>query len=124
MRVSVCLLWLLRVVPPLHLTLIIPARGLRTEFWHAYNIIIGGIYFTVCSHWYLCMQVALQQSATDPNTGTIDMECITTGMTSTDRKAREQLAKELKELLKSKFSSKYALWVRSLQSKCQGLSCP
>ena len=48
------------------------------------------------------MQVALQQSATDPATGTIDMECITTGMTSTDRRAREQLANELRELLKSK----------------------
>lgn len=51
------------------------------------------------------MQVALQQSATDPNTGTIDMECITTGMTSTDRRAREQLANELRELLKSKCPS-------------------
>ena len=53
----------------------------------------------------LYMQVALQQSATDPTTGTIDMECITTGMTSTDRRAREQLANELRELLKSKCSS-------------------
>ncbi|KAL3142605.1 hypothetical protein ABBQ38_002922 [Trebouxia sp. C0009 RCD-2024] len=46
------------------------------------------------------MKVALQQSATDPTTGTIDMDCITTGMTSSDRRAREQLANELRELLK------------------------
>ncbi|KAL3152230.1 hypothetical protein ABBQ32_001312 [Trebouxia sp. C0010 RCD-2024] len=45
------------------------------------------------------MKVALQQSATDPNTGTIDMDCITTGMTSSDRRAQEQLANELRELL-------------------------
>lgn len=50
------------------------------------------------------MQVALQQSATDPNTGTIDMDCITTGMTSSDRRAQEQLANELRELLTSKYS--------------------
>ena len=62
------------------------------------------------------MQVALQQSATDPTTGTIDMECITTGMTSTDRRAREQLANELRELLKSRSSSTHYTIVEPLNA--------
>jgi DNA replication licensing factor MCM4 len=51
---------------------------------------------------YDCMQVATQQSATDPTTGTIDMDCINTGVSSSVRRARDQLSNEVLALLKSK----------------------
>jgi len=48
------------------------------------------------------MQVAMQQSATDPTTGTIDMDCINIGVSSSVRQARSELALALLVLLKSK----------------------
>ena len=50
----------------------------------------------------MCLQVALQQSATDPSTGQIDMDCINIGTTSSDRRAQELLGQELRQLLESK----------------------
>lgn len=44
-------------------------------------------------------QGALQQAATDPLTGTIDMDKILTGTSASERTARAQLAKELSALL-------------------------
>lgn len=41
----------------------------------------------------------MQQSATDPTTGLIDMDVITTGVSAADRVARTQLARELKDLI-------------------------
>ncbi len=51
------------------------------------------------------MQVAMQQSATDPTTGTIDMDCINIGVSSSDRRARDQLSNEVLVLLKCKLIS-------------------
>ncbi|CAL5219531.1 g1382 [Coccomyxa viridis] len=48
------------------------------------------------------MQVALQQAATDPVTGAIDMDLIQTGVSASERVARAQLAQEIKTLLISK----------------------
>ena len=45
------------------------------------------------------MQVALQQAATDPVTGAIDMDLIQTGVSASERVARGQLAQEIKKLL-------------------------
>jgi hypothetical protein len=43
--------------------------------------------------------VALQQAATDPVTGAIDMDLIQTGVSASERIARAQLAQEIKALL-------------------------
>lgn len=45
---------------------------------------------------------ALKQSATDPKTGIIDVSILTTGVSSSERSRRQQLARELKRLLQSK----------------------
>lgn len=45
---------------------------------------------------------ALKQSATDPKTGLIDVNILTTGLSVSDRKRRLEIAKALKELLQSK----------------------
>ena len=45
---------------------------------------------------------ALKQSATDPKTGLIDINILTTGLSVSDRKRRLEIAKSLKELLQSK----------------------
>lgn len=45
------------------------------------------------------MKVATQTAATDPRTGTIDMDMITTGQSTGDRVALARLAAELKALL-------------------------
>jgi len=44
-------------------------------------------------------QGALQQAATDPTTGVIDMDKILTGTSASERAARAQLAQELTALL-------------------------
>lgn len=44
-------------------------------------------------------QVAMQQSATDPETGAIDMDIIQTGVSASRRRDREALANELAQLL-------------------------
>ena len=44
-------------------------------------------------------QVAMQQSATDPDTGAIDMDIIQTGVSASKRRDREALANELAQLL-------------------------
>jgi DNA replication licensing factor MCM4 len=45
------------------------------------------------------MRVATQAAATDPRTGRIDMDMITTGRSTADREMEESLAMNLKELL-------------------------
>ncbi|XP_030070031.1 DNA replication licensing factor MCM4 [Microcaecilia unicolor] len=45
---------------------------------------------------------ALKQSATDPRTGIVDISILTTGMSATARKRREELAQVLKKLIQSK----------------------
>lgn len=52
--------------------------------------------------WWRTLQVALQQAATDPVTGAIDMDLIQTGVSTSERVARGQLAQEIKTLLISK----------------------
>ncbi|DBA99001.1 TPA: hypothetical protein ACH3X1_014276 [Trebouxia sp. C0004] len=47
------------------------------------------------------MKVAMQQSATDPTTGTIDMDCINIGVSSSVRRARSQLSHRVLALLKT-----------------------
>jgi hypothetical protein len=47
-------------------------------------------------------QVAIQQSATDPITGAIDMDMIQTGVSASARIALQQLAQEVQALLISK----------------------
>ena len=54
------------------------------------------------------MQVALQQSATDPTTGTIDMSIITTGISTANRQAMRHLSDELLKLLISKLTSAHS----------------
>lgn len=44
----------------------------------------------------------MKQSATDPKTGLIDVNILTTGLSVSDRKRRLEIAKALKELLQSK----------------------
>jgi DNA replication licensing factor MCM4 len=45
------------------------------------------------------VQVAMQQSALDPATGTIDMDLIQTGISAGDRMQRMDLARELQTLV-------------------------
>lgn len=45
------------------------------------------------------IKVAMQQAATDPTTGAIDMDAIYTGITASDRRAADQLSSEIKQLL-------------------------
>jgi len=45
------------------------------------------------------VKVALQQSATDPRTGTIDMDLIQTGVSSSLRQMRHKLEQDVRELL-------------------------
>jgi len=46
-------------------------------------------------------QVAMQQTAVDPTTGTIDMDLIQTGISAGDRLARSHLTTELEALIQS-----------------------
>ena len=45
------------------------------------------------------VKVALQQSATDPRTGTIDMDLIQTGVSSSLRQMRHKLEQDISETL-------------------------
>ena len=45
---------------------------------------------------------ALKQSATDPKTGLIDVNILATGLSVSDRKRRQEIAKALREMLSSK----------------------
>ncbi|NXO79094.1 MCM4 factor, partial [Sitta europaea] len=45
---------------------------------------------------------ALKQSATDPKTGIVDISILTTGMSATARKRKEELAQALRKLIQSK----------------------
>ncbi|XP_030408918.1 DNA replication licensing factor MCM4 [Gopherus evgoodei] len=45
---------------------------------------------------------ALKQSATDPRTGIVDISILTTGISATARKRKEELAQALKKLIQSK----------------------
>ncbi|XP_036054075.1 DNA replication licensing factor MCM4 isoform X1 [Onychomys torridus] len=45
---------------------------------------------------------ALKQSATDPRTGIVDISILTTGMSATSRKRKEELAEALRKLILSK----------------------
>ena len=51
---------------------------------------------------YRLHREALKQSATDPKTGLIDINILTTGLSITDRKRRLELAKALRTLLQEK----------------------
>lgn len=51
------------------------------------------------------MQVAMQQAATDPRTGAIDMDLLTTGVSASARREREQLAAALVELIRERVPS-------------------
>lgn len=53
--------------------------------------------------------MAIQQAATDPVTGAIDMDLIQTGVSASERIARGQLAQEIKKLLRSAPLSTLAL---------------
>jgi DNA replication licensing factor MCM4 len=65
------------------------------------------------------MNVATQRAATDPTTGTIDMDMITTGQTATGRQLIAALMNELKTMLSNKFRGKAASFIeiqRSMES--------
>ena len=49
-----------------------------------------------------CGQVAMQQAATDPTTGAIDMDKILTGISATDRTKLDQIASALMSILDGK----------------------
>jgi DNA replication licensing factor MCM4 len=55
------------------------------------------------------LQVATQAAATDPRTGRIDMDMITTGRTSSDRHSEEQLEGQLNELLAQRKGTRLAV---------------
>jgi DNA replication licensing factor MCM4 len=55
------------------------------------------------------MKVATQAAATDPRTGRIDMDMITTGRSAADRALEEQLELSLKELLQERRGSRMAV---------------
>uniref|UniRef100_A0A4W3HCA8 DNA replication licensing factor MCM4 n=1 Tax=Callorhinchus milii TaxID=7868 RepID=A0A4W3HCA8_CALMI len=63
---------------------------------------------------------ALKQSATDPRTGIVDISILTTGMSATARKRKEELAQSLKKLIQSKGKTptmKYQLLFDDLRSQ-------
>ena len=62
------------------------------------------------ARWRFPLQVALQGSAMDPTTGTIDMDLIQTGISAGDRTLRAQLTQELRALIQR--ASTAALHVR------------
>lgn len=53
------------------------------------------------------IKVATQQAATDPVTGLIDMDIITTGRTAATKQRISQIATEVKELMRAN-QSKYS----------------
>jgi DNA replication licensing factor MCM4 len=55
------------------------------------------------------MKVATQAAATDPRTGKIDMNMITTGMSTENRKLEEALSLSLKELLAERRGTRMAI---------------
>lgn len=55
------------------------------------------------------MKVATQAAATDPRTGRIDMDMLTTGHAQVDRRATDQLLTALKDLLGAKRGSRIAV---------------
>ena len=55
------------------------------------------------------MRVATQAAATDPRTGRIDMDMLTTGHAQVDRRATDQLLTALKDLLGTKRGSRIAV---------------
>jgi DNA replication licensing factor MCM4 len=57
------------------------------------------------------MNVATQKAATDPTTGTIDMDMITTGQTATGRQLIAALVQELKTMLGNAFKGKSASFI-------------
>ena len=65
----------------------------------------------LCRH----MQGALQQAATDPVTGAIDMDKILTGTSAAERTARAQLAQELTALLLSARPPRHGTFTRSAE---------
>ena len=50
------------------------------------------------------IKVATQQAATDPNTGLIDMDIITTGRTAATKIRMTKIAEQAKELMKANLS--------------------
>ena len=57
------------------------------------------------------MNVATQKAATDPTTGTIDMDMITTGQTATGRQLIAALVQELRTMLGNSFKGKSASFI-------------
>ena len=55
------------------------------------------------------MRVATQAAATDPRTGTIDMDMITTGRTAVDRDMVLQLAEELRTFFSTHKGQRFSL---------------
>jgi len=55
------------------------------------------------------MKVATQAAATDPRTGRIDMDMITTGRSTADRQMEEQLELSLKELFQERRGNRMAV---------------
>ena len=69
------------------------------------------------------MQVATQTAATDPRTGRIDMDMITTGRTSANREMEESLSLTIKELLSERRGNRMAVSdVRRQVSEVMNLS--
>lgn len=57
------------------------------------------------------LEVAMQQSATDPTTGTIDMDLISTGISASARTRRAQIRDAVLEVLREKFAGRRAFRV-------------
>ena len=62
------------------------------------------------------MHVATQKSAIDPRTGTIDMDAITTGVTSEDRERNDRNATDLLNYLLQKYGSGVSLRTFQLEN--------
>jgi DNA replication licensing factor MCM4 len=77
----------------------------------------------VSFYYYRLHREALKQAATDPKTGIIDVGILTTGVSNSERQRRETLAKELYNLLTSKFKGggliKYAELFDAIKEQSQ-----
>lgn len=68
------------------------------------------------------MKIAIQQAATDPITGKIDMDVIVTGKTSASRQKVQMIANKIKQLVEanaSKYKKKNS--IESLHSQIQSM---
>ena len=69
---------------------------------------------------------ALKQAATDPKTGIIDVGILTTGVSSSERQRRENLANEVRKVLQSRAkggsSMKYSVVFDIMKEQSQAVS--